>query len=51
MTVKEWKEIFASSDDEKNVIIRSPSGMEWKLNKKVEENPKKEDKQIIIYIV
>lgn len=50
MKVKDFKKLFEGQDDEKDVVILSCSGMEWKLNNKVKDNPKETDKQVVIYI-
>lgn len=50
MKIKDFKKLLEGYDDEKNVIIKSCSGIQWKLNHKIDNNPKEEDKQVIIYI-
>jgi len=52
MKVKELKKMIEGYDDEKDIVFLSTSGIEWKLNKKLPENPfdKGKDKQVIVYI-
>ncbi len=52
MKIKELREMIKDYNDEKDVVFLSTSGMEWKLNKKVKNNPsdKGKDKQVVIYI-
>ena len=50
MTVKEWKDILSKYDDKKNVVLVSSSGIDWKLNTKLPENPKEKDEQVVIYL-
>ncbi len=52
MKIKDLKAMIKDYDDEKDVVFLSSSGMEWKLNQKVPENPfdKGQDKQVVIYI-
>ena len=50
MTVKELKEMIKDYNDEANVMFVSTSGIEWKLNPKISENPVQKDNNVVIYI-
>ena len=40
LKVKDLRKLLKGQDDEKHVIILSSTGMEWRLNEEVMENPK-----------
>ena len=52
LTVGKLKKLLEGYDDDKNIVILSTSGLEWKMNERVLENPsdKNEEKQVVIYI-
>lgn len=52
MKVKELKALLSECDknDERNIVFLSSSGMEWKMNNKIENNPKVKGEQVVIYI-
>lgn len=50
LKVKDLRKLLDGQPDEKRVVILSTSGMEWRLNENVEENPKDKKDQLVIYI-
>jgi hypothetical protein len=52
MKVKELKKLLSGCDenDERNIVFMSSSGMEWKMNNKIDKNPKIKDEQVVIYL-